>query len=549
MTMPETSLTKSRNAQSEPHADVAIIGSGVAGAMIANALAGGGLKVTVLEAGPRMDRDQIAENFRSRYVGQDLSAPYPNAASAPRPNTADPDDDYHLQDGPDRFGGNYLRLVGGTTWHWGAVTMRLLESDFRMKTRFGVGRDWPVSHNELALYYARAEDEMSVSGPADDPYNGARSGPYPLPAQGMTYMDHVIRRQAARLGMDFAQVPVARNSRARDGRSACMGFGSCSPICPSGAQYAAIAHVEKAEKAGVSVIDNALVMRLDAGADGQLQSLTYRRPDGALHRLKARVFVVAANALETPRLLLMSATESMPGGLANSSGLVGRNLMAHPGFNATMRLADPVYPGRGPRTGLAWQARRDGPHRKQHAAYYLQTINAVNVAGHAAALLAQGLMGDALDAQLRDRVARLLNLFVRAEQLPDANNRLRLDETQKDSAGQPKIRFAYSLGDYTKAGLADARAHVRRLARHLGGTELEFFAEGISPHAMGTACMGRDAKSSVVDTHGRAHDHSNLFIAGGAVFPSGGTATPTLTIAALSLRTAETLRRQLAQGG
>jgi choline dehydrogenase-like flavoprotein len=525
--------------------DVAIIGSGVSGAMIAHELSKSGVKVLMLEAGPRVSRESIFKKFTSEYIGQNLSAPYPNTKLAPRPDPIQQDNPYHLQTGSVPFNNGYLRLVGGTTWHWGAVAMRFLTNDFQTQSVFDKGENWPITYKDLEAYYAKAEKEMSVSGPRSNLWNPTGADVPPLPPQAKSYLDQYIQTQAREIEMEFSQVPVARNSIASDGRPACHGHGSCSPICPIGAQYAAISHVEKAEKAGAKLIDNALVTSINVDEESAVSDLSVQRPDGSTELVQARIYVIAANAIETPRLMLLSASERLTNGLGNSSDQVGRNLMSHPGFNARMTIKEPVYSGRGPRTGLAFQTPRDGQHRAKHAPYYLEIINAVNVAAHAQTLLESGEMGAALNQKLRDLVSRDFTIFARSEQLPSASNRITLSKTEKDTAGLAKISFNYHIDDYTKNGLEDARQNVDRLAKHLGAAGVDYYAEEISPHPMGTARMGADPKNSVVDSECRTHDHNNLFITGGAVFSSGGTAPPTLTIAALSLRAADTIRKQL----
>ena len=157
--------------------DVVVVGSGVAGALVAFQLAKAGVKVTILEAGPPVDRDEAVEVFRAA-TAKVPESPYPNTAYAPHPTVLEigvPGTGYFIQDGPDPFGSTYERIVGGTTWHWLGTTPRLLPSDFRMKTLFGVGVDWPMSYDDLEPWYVQAEYAIGVAGDGDNDQGSPRS--------------------------------------------------------------------------------------------------------------------------------------------------------------------------------------------------------------------------------------------------------------------------------------------------------------------------------------------------------------------------------------
>ncbi|PKP72263.1 MAG: choline dehydrogenase [Alphaproteobacteria bacterium HGW-Alphaproteobacteria-5] len=525
----------------DPHADVVIAGAGIAGALIATRLAAAGVRVLMLEAGPREERADIF--LRSTGTGSvDYIAPYPNLPSAPIPRIEPSDDDVVVQAGPDRFQPNYLRLVGGTTWHWGAATMRLAPDDFELKRRYGLATDWPISFSDLQGYYEDAETELGVAGPESPEGKSWLAKSYPLPPQTASYLDRRVRDDTAKIGIDWVRRPLARNSLAYDGRPQCQGHANCTPICPIGAQYAAIAHIEKAEALGVQLIDNANVQFIETGDGGRVTGLRYRRPDGSMARARGTLFVLAANAIETPRLLLASASERMPDGVANGSGLVGRNLMSHPSAVLEMKAADPVFAGRGPQSSIVTVSGLEARRRAERSAFLIALESRNMAVGAAINAIDSGLLGQALEDDIRRRTVRRFQLSIQTEDLPEERNRMTLHPTRRDSAGMPVMLIDYRMNEYAKRGLADAFAVTEKIAGAMGGEVLSRRILGEAVHLMGTARMGKDPRISVTDADGRCHQHPNLFLAGSALFPTGGISNPTLSIAALSLRLASAVR-------
>ena len=414
------------------HGDVVIAGAGIAGALIATRLAAAGVRVLMLEAGPREQRADIF--LRSTGTGSvDYIAPYPNLPSAPIPRIAPSDDDVIMQAGPDRFQPNYLRLVGGTTWHWGAATMRLAPDDFELKRRYGLATDWPISFSDLQGYYEDAETELGVAGPESPGGKSWLAKRYPLPPQTASYLDRRVREDTAKIGIDWVRRPLARNSLAYDGRPQCQGHANCTPICPIGAQYAAITHIEKAEALGVRLIDNANVQFIETGDGGRVTGLRFRRPDGSMARARGTLFIVAANAIETPRLLLASASERMPDGVANGSGLVGRNLMSHPSAALEISAAEPVFAGRGPQSSIVTVSGLGARRRAERSAFLIAVESRNLPAGAAMNAIDSGLLGQALEDDIRRRAVRRFQLFIHTEDLPEERNRLTLHPSRRDS--------------------------------------------------------------------------------------------------------------------
>ena len=530
-------------------ADVVIIGSGVAGSLIAWRLAEAKLKVLTLEAGPRIDR---VEAFKSYLAARDkhASAPYPPAPYAPAPQY-NSWNNYYINTGPNLFRGLYTRGVGGSTWHWAGSVLRYRQSDFRMKSRFGVGVDWPISYEELAPFYDEAEQVLGVAGSNTESWGAPRTSDYPMPAIPPSYLDTVVEKVLGPLGMSLGVFPQARNSVFYDERPQCCGNASCVPLCPIGAKYDASVHATKAENAGARLETRAVVYRLETGAGRLVTRVHFRKPDGSVGTCAGRIVVIAAHAIETPKLLLMSRDERTPNGVANSSDTAGRYLMSHIDQGTRGLTKAPIYPYRGPVITSAILEFRDGPFRGKHSAIGTSISNEgwrhVGPQETAITLINQGFSGQRLKERIAWRTERELTLGSTAETLPDANNRIVPDETKTDAIGIPRPRIHYRIDEYAKAGLALAMRRHEAIFAALESTEVETLPMVTSSGTIvGTTRMGNDPRESVVDRDLRAHDHPNLFMVGGMVFPTAGMHPPTLTIAALALRAALAIKQSFA---
>ena len=520
-------------------ADVVFVGSGIAAAIAGSALAEAGFSVLFLEAGPRVDRGTAVTRFQlSTSKGQ--NSPYPDQPYAPQPEESD-FSAYYVEAGPDKFRGQQARIVGGTTWHWGGLAARFRPNDFKLKSQFGVGVDWPITYDDMEPWYVAAEEEIGVAGDDAADFGAPRSKPYPMPPIPMTYADKQVGAAAEPLGYHVLPFPQARNSVWRDGRPQCCGNASCVPICPIQAKYDATHHLARAERAGAHVEPQAIVHQLVVAADQSIAEIRFRRPDRTEGTASGRIVVVAAHAIETPKLLLLSANDSWPNGIANSSGQVGRNLMTQIDVGIQGLTKDPVFTYRGPVSTGGIAELRDGPFRGERAAIGISPSNegwtrALGPIQVAAAYIKQGLRGDALRHAIRHDVARQLIIGSSAEMLPNPDNRVTLAE-ELDGIGiaRPKINFKYD--DYSARGLAFARQVQDKLMTALGATEVKQLGPIADSAIMGgTTRMGDDAKTSVVDRNLKSHDHPNLYIVGSSAFPSITANAPTLTIAALSAR-------------
>jgi choline dehydrogenase-like flavoprotein len=528
-------------------ADVIVIGSGVTGALTAYELAKAGKNVLILEAGDRVERWKAIEKYRSlpdKSIAN--NSPYPNRDWAPNPIGGK----YLEQKGPVGFATTYVRMVGGTTWHWDSATWRLLPNDFKLKSVYGRGRDWPISYDDLEPYYYRAEVEMGVNGydVEDQSGQGAshfppRSAPYPTPGHPFSSMQRKVAEMMEAAGYHPIHEPNARASRPYDGRPACAGNNTCDPICPIGAKYTGDIHVDKALAKGARLLSNAVVYRLDADDAGRIVSVSYMTPDKTRHTLHAKQFVLAAHAIETPKILLMSTSTRYPNGLANSSGMVGRNLMDHTGLGFNIVAKDELWPGTGPNALLVFLNARDGAFRKTRASYKTKLRNtAVNTAV-TQALLAKGIMGSELDRQIKFQSARQVSLAVDLETLPNPENRIVPSRDRVDAIGIPVPEIHFDVDAYWNAGRDAAVADIARYADVLQGTiTMTDLGRQNREHIMGTMIMGSDPRDSVVDADCRSHDHHNLFVAGTSVMPAVGCVNPTLTGAALAIRLADRIK-------
>jgi choline dehydrogenase-like flavoprotein len=456
-----------------------------------------------------------------------------------------------------------VKGVGGSTLHWQGMVMRLHESDFAGIAGSSGDRAWPLEYEDLRPYYAEAEAELGVAGASDNPFAPPREEPFPMPAFEPSYSDSLFAEACEQLGIAMHTVPNARNSEPYDGRSPCVGYGTCQPVCPSGAKYSADAHVEKAQAEGARIIDRAPVQRLRTDAAGErVTEAVYATPDGTEHGQRARQFVLAAGGVEIPRLLLLSRSDQHPDGLANGSGLVGRffsdHLFAgagglldretrqnHVGFitSETHQFYDD--PGQAVRD-------RDGnvvvPATGDDLAP--MKLEFFNYAGPSPVEIAlgSGEWGDALLGTLREAYGNSIAMGGLVGQRPRRDNRIALDRETTDDHGTPVPEIHWSLDDRTRRTIERANAIQHAILSELG-VDIEWTVgpdeTGPAYHHMCTTRMGTDPAESVVDPRLRTHEVGNLTIASSSVFVTPGAMNPTLTIAALALKAADHVESDL----
>jgi choline dehydrogenase-like flavoprotein len=587
--------------------DVVIVGAGVNGALIAKRLTHAGLRVLVLEAGPSTAwtfdgyTGHLDHFFQANGKGPESA--WPPAVPAPQPDTADirSDDGYFVQQGPNKYGSSYTRLLGGSTLHWLGVCLRMLPEDFELRTRYGVGRDWPLGYNDLEPYYRAAEWEIGVSADvADQSHLGiafADGYDYPMRALPPSYSDQVLGAAVDGMqvnlgGQPFALrvrgYPAARNSTprgdyhpvgavdergegqslARDLGQRCAGNTACTPICPIQAKYNAQKSLVQADRQHLNVVAQAVASRVlvdpvSAMVTG-VQFQRYEDPGSSrhtVHTAHGRSYVLAAHAVENAKLMLVS-------GLGAGSP-VGQGLMDHPALYAWGMSSVPVGAFRGPLSTAGIDDLRGGAFRSTHAAFRFDIGNdgwrATTGAPDStvsAAVNNERLFGRRLRDHLEGTLTRQVRFSVAVEQLPSPDNTVTIDPRYVDPLGNPRPVINYHVDDYTLAGMAaatdvyqqvfsragiedstDADGNWFPSARYHGRT---FHYHGMG-HFAGTHAMGSSAADSVVDADQRSWAHRNLFVVGSGSFPTMGTSNPTLTMAALSLRTAERMIKELAR--
>lgn len=539
----------------DAHADVVVVGSGVVGALLADQLAAQGHSVLVLEAGPRLNRADIVENWRNfgfdRRAGSDFQGPYPQSPLATAPLYWPPNDYIHLT-GPDAkgFKQGYIRAVGGTTWHWAASCWRHLPVDLKMKSTYGVGRDWPIGYDELEPYYVRAEEAMGVSGPNDPARQSPkeRSKPYPSDMVPWANGDIEFAKVVNPHGYNMVPIPQGRMVKPWNERPACCGNNNCQPICPIGAMYNGIHSVESAERRGATVLAEAVVYKIDTDENNRVTAVHWYDANKASHKATGRAFVIAANGIETPRLLLIAANERNRRGIANSSDQVGRNMLDHSGFHCTFLADRPLWLGRGPAQSSCMVGFRDGSFRSEYSANKIILNNISRIHWATEGALKLGLVGRELDEEIRRRAAFGVDLSISLEPLPDPENRLTLSSTRRDGIGLPCPDIHYELGDYARKGYDKAAEQLRHIGSLFNAVEFKITTDlNANNHIMGGVIMGADRRDSVVDGDCRTYDHTNLWLPGGGAIPSASVVNSTLTMAALGIKAADSISRELAK--
>lgn len=566
--------------------DVVIVGAGLAGAVIAAGLAEAGVEdVVLLEAGNQAyfdwspqrgadssfddRRDGLLQTFYANPDKEDNSA-YANLSYAPSP-MHDSDVDYFVQPpAGQRFDSTYMRVAGGTTYHWLGIAMRLLPNDFRMHSAYGVGVDWPIGYDELESWYSRAEAELGVAGDNACVDAAWRSQPYQMPPIPHSYLDQQLIAATASDRYDGPPVtvtppPVARNSIPYGGRPACAGSNNCTPICPIQAKYDATVHLKRA--LGQPDVNGRRVRRpvqlrlgsllvevvVDPDAPRTIDHLDYLDVGTGLQRrsIRARTYVLAMHAVETAKVLLAS------NGVANSSDQVGRNLMDHP-CQLTYARTEPVHPWRGPLVTGTIDDFRDGPSRRERAAIRTEFQNTgwawstyspgTTVSTAITEMLAAGRIGRPISERIADDLAREVTIDSLLDQLPDPSNRVLLADV-RDPIGLRRPKLVYTIDAYTHAGGDFAFSLCRSILTAMGADPGAVRAAATyagAGHLLGTHRMGTDPSTSVTDSFGRCHDHHNLRLVGCGSFPTIGTANPSLTLVALALRTVDDVLAELA---
>jgi choline dehydrogenase-like flavoprotein len=515
--------------------DVIVIGSGAGGGVIAKELGESGLKVVVLEAGkwyrPHDDYPTHAHDFEVR--ASDVFLP----ADARR----------DLYTSPSRSPFSYTRVkgVGGSTLAYHAMTPRFHESDFRLLSEDGVADDWPISYDELEPYYTQVEQELGVSGPNGsraNPFEPPRSQPYPTPAHELNQASLAIKRGADKLGLHLVREPLAIPTVDWHGRPACVNAGTCRFGCKISAKSSIdVTYIPKAIKTKrVEIRSECMAREIKLTPDGRARSVIYFGPDGKEREVSARVIVIACNAVETARILLLSKSRLFPDGLANSSGLVGKRFMEHLSVFAYGVFPERIDPWRGVPTGGIIQDFYATNPANDFVRGWTISVENENQWPLATANSIPG-WGVGHQTRMKQIFGHRGGLASDGEQLPDDRNRIELDPAVRDIYGLPVPMIHNSHFGNDLAMIKAMSARHREILEAAGAEDIEVnrCIAGGSSHYLGTCRMGNHPHTSVVDSWCRTHDVPNLFIGDGSVFVTGAAVNPALTISALATRTAE----------
>jgi choline dehydrogenase-like flavoprotein len=509
---------------------VVVVGSGAGGGTLANELCQRGVRTVVLEAGPHLTNDDFVNDEWPAF--EQMTWLDPRTTSGTWQVARDwPSSPAHM-----------CKLVGGTTCHWAGVCPRFHEHELRARSEYGPVDgasllDWPITLRQLEPYYERAERRMGVTH---------RHGMPPLPANN-NYK--VLANGALRVGYrDVHTGPCATNSVPHDGRPASIQDGFNFQGDKNRSKWSTlVAELPRAAATGrLDLRPLCHVIRITHDARGRADGVLYVDADGVLQRQRARAVCVAGNAIETPRLLLLSASGLFPDGLANSSGQVGRNYLRHVTGSVYATFERPVRMWRGETmAGLVSDEARSDTARGFAGGYYFETLSA---GLPLFAMLAQPRGWGRRFTELLDAYERTAGLWLVGEDMPRATNRVTLDPDVLDQNGQPVPHVHYD--DHANDLAMQQHAYERGEAIYDAVHALRTVRVPPYPagHNMGTCRMSERAEDGVVNSFGQAHDVANLFVSDGSQFTSGGAANPTLTIVALAIRQAEYLVDQLRRG-
>lgn len=504
----------------EDEVDFVIVGTGAGGGTLACKLAEAGFSVIAMDAGaywrPLEDFASDERHQRKLYWT-----------------------DERIVDGNDPLSmgsNNSGKAVGGSTVHFAMVSLRFRPEWFKSRSTLGYGVDWPLDWREMWDYYREAEQALSIAGPVTYPW-GPKRPRYPYRAHPLNAAADYLAQGCEALGMDWTETPLATLSAPKGRAHPCVYRGFCVTGCSTNAKQSVLTTwLPRAIAAGAEIRDLAMVGRIDT-RDGKATGVHYHR-QGAWHFQKARNVVVAGYAIETPRLLLNSANAEFPDGLANSSGLVGKNLMVQLNQAAWGQVDDDVRSYKGP-PSLAitehWNYHDEG--KDYHGGWCYMSQGPLPASWARSLATGRGLWGQALADEM-ERANHSLGLKMVGEVLPYENNRVTLEAGETDQYGLPIPRITYSHGENEKRMINHA-VQVMDDALSAVGARERWREMDDTCHLNGTARMGSNPSDSVVNADCRSWDIPNLWICDGSVFPTVGGVNPSLTIQAIACRTGD----------
>lgn len=522
------------NSPSPPtETDVLVIGSGPSGAVVAKRLFDAGVDVTVLEQGEWTDYD------RARADTPEFEL------TARREWSSDPTQRHGKGDFPiDNTDSEVVPLmwngVGGSSTSWAANWMRSKPSDFRVRTLDGVADDWPISYFDLEPHFRKVEPDFAVSGVEGDPAYPEGYAP-PLPPVTLTPGGRRMAEAHNRIGWHWWPGSNAISTVSRGELNPCQQRTACMWGCVEGAKVSVdLTHWRPLVAQGLTLVSGARVTQIQTNAQGHATGAVFTDSAGVERSIAARTVVVAANAVGTPRLLLASGRDGSSNGLANSSGLVGRRLMLHPTAGVVGLFDEDLQSYRGPWGQMAYTLQfyetDDSRDFVRGAKWSLQPTGGPLQSTKRWPWGDSQFWGKGFHAELARRFGRSLSWGIICEDLPDESNRVVLDGDNPDETGMPGVRIEYSTSENSKRMLRfmTARAVESFEAASATRTVVAPQVRETGWHMLGTAKMGEDPGTSVVNRYGRAHDVPNLYVVDGSVWPTSSGMNPTATIAAFA---------------
>ncbi len=586
--------------------DAVIVGSGVAGSIVAKQLSEQGKQVLILEAGE--EKDLTLEGFQSYVdtfygaVEKNANAPYPYNPNAPSPT--DGAYNYFHETAIPHLSGSYTRVPGGTTMHWEGKTIRMLPDDFKLKTKYGQGLDWPISYEDLMPYYRKAEYEIGVSGNTEEqkslgvPFEDG----YVLPMLELprSYLDKKVEDGIKGTTVELANeeiplrlttFPQGRNSIPNpdyknynfgdsfvpDGVASvnpvefgerCQGNANCVPICPVQAKYDArktLSRIAFPER--VHFLPQAVAYKVAVGGNNMITGIHYKKyqsRDSAENVTegiaKGTIFVLAAHAVENAKIMLASE-------LPSTSGMMGKHLMDHPFLLAWALMPDVTGTMRGPLVTSGICTFRKGAFRHNQSAFAIDIHNdGWGWSGTGATDIVQDAVdnghkyGAELRQELISRISRQLLLAFMCELPADPKNKVSVDPKYTDNLGIYRPVIDFNIAEYCKKTFAYGRELSKQIFGLVGAEDHTFYGKDDPSyfnydgedywfrggnHFSGTHVMGTTKDNSVVDHNQRSWDHENLYLIGAGSMPSIGSSNTTLTIAALSFKSSEQMLQYL----
>lgn len=531
--------------------DVCVIGSGAAGGIVAKELCEGGAKVIMLEAG----KEVPLSDFLSHVWPYDL--PYRGLrGEKQKPFYQDNVRASIRYEDCDPISVDRIRVLGGRTVHWNAVTLRYAARDFKERSLNGIEEDWPLTYEELSPYYECVEQMLGVCG-QDDGLEIVPGGKHYLPPIPWRCSEHILHRALTKMGIPLISVRKAVLTVPYDNRPPCHYCGHCMDGCDVGALYnSAVAMIPKAQATGnFTLRQNALAREILVDREGLARAVSFvDTQTKAEEQVRAKIVVLCCATVESPRLLLNSCSPQHPNGLANSNGIVGRYLNGHLGVGANIYLSE--LEGLHP-----WN--QDGATDHVYIPRYNHLFDKKNYAGGWGFQVNYGSYmfphqasrthgyGAAYKARVREMQTgySMLGSFGKVEARPE--NYVTVDPKQIDDYGVPipVVHFLFGENDY--ALWRDNQRSLEEICSNLKGQTLFNIGKkpgGFASHEAGTVRMGKNPKTSVLNAFCQAHEVKNLFVTDGSCFTTSSEKNPTLTIMALSLRAADYIKRQRRRG-